>query len=222
MKKAFTLIELLVVIAIVAILAAILFPVFASVKVAAKGSVAVSNVHQMGLGTLLYQADADDRFPLTAYGSYATGYKLWHDILDPYIKNKDVWHCPGSKVKIVETSGAITSHWGYNFRYLTDFQPDFSNANTATAYSATEADRPSETIVFAAARASVERSWCGDDGKLLLPPSSPSGDCLGRPDPVIQETVPVAWIDGHAKRLALGRFYKGQEPADRYFTLRAP
>ena len=63
MKKAFTLIELLVVIAIIAILAAILFPVFAQAKVAAKKTVAISNQKQISTGLLLYMGDADDTYP---------------------------------------------------------------------------------------------------------------------------------------------------------------
>ena len=63
MKKAFTLIELLVVIAIIAILAAILFPVFAQAKAAAKKTSALSNQKQIGLAVIQYMADADDTFP---------------------------------------------------------------------------------------------------------------------------------------------------------------
>jgi prepilin-type N-terminal cleavage/methylation domain-containing protein len=66
MKKAFTLIELLVVIAIIAILAAILFPVFAQAKTAAKKISTLSQMKQLGTGTLIYTADYDDLFPLTA------------------------------------------------------------------------------------------------------------------------------------------------------------
>jgi prepilin-type N-terminal cleavage/methylation domain-containing protein len=63
MKKAFTLIELLVVIAIIAILAAILFPVFAQAKVAAKKTASISNAKQIGLGIILYTVDYDDVYP---------------------------------------------------------------------------------------------------------------------------------------------------------------
>ena len=66
MKRAFTLIELLVVIAIIAILAAILFPVFAQAKVAAKKTVDLSNVKQIALGTSIYLSDTDDTMPLQA------------------------------------------------------------------------------------------------------------------------------------------------------------
>ncbi|HVT13956.1 MAG TPA: prepilin-type N-terminal cleavage/methylation domain-containing protein [Fimbriimonadaceae bacterium] len=63
MKKAFTLIELLVVIAIIAILAAILFPVFAQAKMAAKKAVSLSNQKQIGLGLVMYSGDYDDYYP---------------------------------------------------------------------------------------------------------------------------------------------------------------
>src|SRR5580692_12851150 len=62
-KRAFTLIELLVVIAIIALLAAILFPVFARAKAAAKGTACVSNLHQIGEAMLIYMNDNDDLFP---------------------------------------------------------------------------------------------------------------------------------------------------------------
>jgi prepilin-type N-terminal cleavage/methylation domain-containing protein len=73
MKKAFTLIELLVVIAIIAILAAILFPVFAQAKTAAKKSTDLSNTKQIGLGTQIYTADNDDLFPPQAGRDCNTG-----------------------------------------------------------------------------------------------------------------------------------------------------
>jgi prepilin-type N-terminal cleavage/methylation domain-containing protein len=63
MKKAFTLIELLVVIAIIAILAAILFPVFAQAKLAAKKAVSISNQKQIALGLIMYAGDSDDVYP---------------------------------------------------------------------------------------------------------------------------------------------------------------
>ena len=72
MKRAFTLIELLVVIAIIAILAAILFPVFAQAKLAAKKTSALSNVKQLGTGVAIYLADADDTYPM-AFSRRATG-----------------------------------------------------------------------------------------------------------------------------------------------------
>jgi prepilin-type N-terminal cleavage/methylation domain-containing protein len=83
MKRAFTLIELLVVIAIIAILAAILFPVFAQAKDAAKSTAALNNVKQLGLGNLMYAGDADDAFPL----SYSEGSQAWQGAIQPYTKS---------------------------------------------------------------------------------------------------------------------------------------
>jgi prepilin-type N-terminal cleavage/methylation domain-containing protein len=107
MKRAFTLIELLVVIAIIAILAAILFPVFAQAKEAAKKSAAISNMKQMGTSTQIYLADSDDVFPLdgigTAAGLINTGAPAaypagWHPAFDasPYATNFSISHWANS------------------------------------------------------------------------------------------------------------------------------
>jgi prepilin-type N-terminal cleavage/methylation domain-containing protein/prepilin-type processing-associated H-X9-DG protein len=90
--KGFTLIELLVVIAIIAILAAILFPVFASAKLAAKKTVDLSNMKQVGTGFLLYANDYDDRFPLT---SFPTATNSWAIRTQPYVKSWDLFRSPG-------------------------------------------------------------------------------------------------------------------------------
>jgi len=83
MRKAFTPIELLVVIAIIAILAAILFPVFAQAKEAAKFTQALSNTKQLGTSTAIYLSDSDDVFPLTAVLRPANG-KLGVNLLFPF------------------------------------------------------------------------------------------------------------------------------------------
>ena len=96
MKRAFTLIELLVVIAIIAILAAILFPVFAQAKEAAKKTSCLSNVKQIGTGMQIYLADYDDTTPtiLGARGSN-TSYEIdWYVQVFPYTKSFDLFFCP--------------------------------------------------------------------------------------------------------------------------------
>src|SRR5580658_7621826 len=90
MKRAFTLIELLVVIAIIAILAAILFPVFAQAKLAAKKTVSVSNLKQLTLGEKMYENDYDDNVVPCQYCSqFMNGDSLltWENLIYPYIKN---------------------------------------------------------------------------------------------------------------------------------------
>jgi len=88
-KRAFTLIELLVVIAIIAILAAILFPVFAQAKVQAKVTVALSNVKQTGLAIIMYENDYHDAFPLqwNNYDPSGQYYHSWQGVIYPYTKN---------------------------------------------------------------------------------------------------------------------------------------
>lgn len=90
LKKAFTLIELLVVIAIIAILAAILFPVFAQAKLAAKKTVALSNTKEIGLGMQLYVTDSDDTTPIVFVIS-GQGSVDVYQTMQPYIKNMGVF-----------------------------------------------------------------------------------------------------------------------------------
>lgn len=88
--KGFTLIELLVVIAIIAILAAILFPVFAQAKGAAKKTADLSNLNQIGKAIMLYAGDNDDR---TMHVDHDTGYG-WYVPLFTYVKSQDVFRTP--------------------------------------------------------------------------------------------------------------------------------
>ena len=87
--RGFTLIELLVVIAIIAILAAILFPVFAKVREKARQTSCLSNEKQIGLAFMQYTEDNDELFPSTYY--YGEG---WAEILYPYVKSAAVFKCP--------------------------------------------------------------------------------------------------------------------------------
>lgn len=95
-KGAFTLIELLVVIAIIAILAAILFPVFAQAKAAAKKTATLSNIKQLGLGSLMYAGDYDDIFPKAqSLDQYNNGWaNSWAIVSQPYTKNYGIFRSP--------------------------------------------------------------------------------------------------------------------------------
>ncbi len=99
----FTLIELLVVIAIIAILAAILFPVFAQAREKARQSACLSNLKQMGLGMLQYSQDYDEQTCPAwigdfdgnpANGDQFPGSARWMDVVQPYVKNKEIFVCP--------------------------------------------------------------------------------------------------------------------------------
>ncbi|MBM3501794.1 MAG: DUF1559 domain-containing protein [Armatimonadetes bacterium] len=92
-KSGFTLIELLVVIAIIAILAAILFPVFARAREKARQASCQSNLKQIGIATMMYAQDYDEVWPRNAIGS-SLG-TIWVDgVLVPYVKNLQLWRCP--------------------------------------------------------------------------------------------------------------------------------
>ena len=108
---AFTLIELLVVIAIISLLAAIIFPVFASVRAKGRQTVCTSNLRQLGLAFALYAQDADDIVPLGGdpgdvntnewqmadggkYGAEAKTLRPLHEVLHPYTASDALWGCP--------------------------------------------------------------------------------------------------------------------------------
>lgn len=96
-RRGFTLIELLVVIAIIAILAAILFPVFAKAREKARQSSCLSNLKQLGLGILSYAQDYDERFSMALAGGPTPPIYLFPELIDPYLKNAQIWQCPSKK-----------------------------------------------------------------------------------------------------------------------------
>jgi prepilin-type N-terminal cleavage/methylation domain-containing protein/prepilin-type processing-associated H-X9-DG protein len=116
-RAGFTLIELLVVIAIIAILAAILFPVFAKAREKARQSSCLSNVKQLSLAFLQYAQDYDDLTPLMLYGSSSS---WWYNSVQPYIKNTQVMLCPSAR-----------SEWGYTWGYYWGWEKMFTQGTSA-------------------------------------------------------------------------------------------
>src|SRR4051794_9436341 len=107
-RRGFTLIELLVVIAIIAILAAILFPVFAQARDKARAATCLSNMKQIGTGMTMYLQDYDEIYPTVHSGAYLV-------LIQPYIKNLDVWKCPSGSGKYTVSNQGIdgrTTAWG--------------------------------------------------------------------------------------------------------------
>jgi len=97
-RRGFTLIELLVVIAIIAILAAILFPVFAQAREKARQASCTSNCKQIGLAVMAYCTDYDETFPPAQINANAAGATIsWPTIIMPYVKNEGVFTCPSGE-----------------------------------------------------------------------------------------------------------------------------
>ncbi len=137
--RGFTLIELLVVIAIIAILAAILFPVFAKAREKARQSSCGSNVKQFTVALMQYAQDYDETLVTGSWpysGSSAVG---WLDLLDPYMKNKQVKACPSQKTIMTDSQGYGWNYQEFGYMSATD-------AGWATALAQVTA--PAETIVL--------------------------------------------------------------------------
>ncbi|BDI31948.1 hypothetical protein CCAX7_39990 [Capsulimonas corticalis] len=113
--RAFTLIELLVVIAIIAILAAILFPVFAKAREKARSIACLSNLKQVGIGLMQYTQDADEKYPCGIYNTASGHYGLgWAGQMYPYIKSQAVFKCPNDPTpNYVAPDGSVAPPLSY-------------------------------------------------------------------------------------------------------------
>ncbi|MBC8142818.1 MAG: DUF1559 domain-containing protein [Armatimonadetes bacterium] len=160
-RTAFTLIELLVVIAIIAILAAILFPVFAQAREKARQTSCLSNIKQISLGLIQYQQDFDETVPFNRECNNPGGTPCiadrvivgWMDLVDPYIKSRQVFKCPSDTVEPIPylptdldmqgnravrghkwTSSTTPADWGgaYQSSYARNNNLANNGTNTAT------------------------------------------------------------------------------------------
>jgi prepilin-type N-terminal cleavage/methylation domain-containing protein/prepilin-type processing-associated H-X9-DG protein len=131
-RRGFTLIELLVVIAIIAILASILFPVFARARENARRSSCQSNLKQIGLGMMQYSQDYDEfMMPLGRSGTTITPQSL----ADPYLKSFQIWKCPSSARSITNTAdGAYPDYLG-NYGTMTLMENTTTTLAAAGSYS---------------------------------------------------------------------------------------
>lgn len=136
----FTLIELLVVIAIIAVLAGMLFPVFARARGQARNSRCIANLKQIGNALFMYSDDYDGRLPWAVDCADQNAPEIWSDfpqyqawipymsrletVLDPYIKSREVWHCPADtgyhtlEDSLVPLEGQPTAFQAFDSSYM--------------------------------------------------------------------------------------------------------
>jgi prepilin-type N-terminal cleavage/methylation domain-containing protein/prepilin-type processing-associated H-X9-DG protein len=178
-KRGFTLIELLVVIAIIAILAAILFPVFAQAREKARATSCLSNTKQMGLGLMMYVQDYDETYPYWSwwYSSDAGGCgardssplnagcnhweSMWFNAIYPYVKNAQVFTCPSTN----DHTDLLQNHtWNWT-----------NNADQASMVAAGfQSVFPTTTINYAYNQALAEGNISGGSATTMAAIKSPA------------------------------------------------
>ncbi len=197
----FTLIELLVVIAIIAILAAILFPVFARAREAARQISCLNSMKQVGLAMLMYAKDHDDRLVDYSDGSGFTS-KTWFDFMTSYLKKGKIYQCPDLNVDLGSDIDRRVFGFGVNWHHAVSHPKGDGNPLKLGSIK-----NPSKTLMLADAwnkgvaggdgtkgAAAIYCPWCGYEyGNSLVAPRHGEGANL-------------VFVDGHAKWMLLDQF----------------
>jgi len=206
-RRGFTLIELLVVIAIIAILAAILFPVFAKAREKARQSSCLSNTKQISLAAVQYTSDYDGTYMRAWYYSNGTGAGyVWADAIVPYIRNDQLFDCPSSSTRPNKVTSAYTGGpvWnGPNMDYAANLAYWGGRAGSASGpvanppFYGADADVRSaaETITILDYRASFESAGQYDIAGAL----SSFDDRIQRHN----DGMNLGFYDGHSKWMGL-------------------
>jgi prepilin-type N-terminal cleavage/methylation domain-containing protein/prepilin-type processing-associated H-X9-DG protein len=210
--KGFTLIELLVVIAIIAILAAILFPVFARARENARRSSCQQNIRQIGLAIKQYLSDYDESFPQVSVGALTndtSGVWGWADACQPYVRNTQLFQCPSDSTQ--PPSGTATTVVGSDAAY-TDY---FYNANLSGQNESAIQYIASTIMLGDALTGSATRNSNGDEtltgSASLLDLSNASVGAATRH----LDGANYAFADGHVK------WFKGGTDANTVPAIRA-
>ncbi len=195
MRRGFTLIELLVVIGIIAILAAILFPVFAKAREKARQASCQSNLKQLAMAALMYAQDYDERTMDYVYRMATSTYWRWEPFVWPYMRNLQATTCPSISATESGTPPlAYLGGYGYNYYYTSRVRLG-------------EIQAPAETVAFC----DVGRQDSTGSGLYLgahaNPPHQPTYAYVCRPDFRHNDLCNVAFYDGHVKAMKWGAFY---------------
>lgn len=206
LRQGFTLIELLVVIAIIAILAAILFPVFARARENARRSSCSSNLKQIGLGLMQYVQDYDEIMPMNNTNEAAGG--IWMDKIQPYIKSYQLFKCPSDSSAAQPAYNTPNTSYGIN---MVGWGESGGNPNGP---SISQSGKPvamagigsPTTTVFAmdCNSAQMASQWADlTQGNLQInqnaSPRTMGGGAVERH----LETINLLWCDGHVKSAKL-------------------
>jgi len=205
MRKGFTLIELLVVIAIIAILAAILFPVFAKAREKARQSSCASNLKQLGMAFVMYGQDYDEWVVPNHTGAQeppTVSWVEWWDITEPYVKNWQIYRCPSNGGGIGVWSATGTQTITYGKRGCGDDVLSGEGSNTFWWGTIGQFQAPAETIIFA--------DWSHGNGHRLCPHWHAGFTYVGYPHAFLHnDGANYAFMDGHVKWMKYSATYGG-------------
>jgi len=204
-KRGFTLIELLVVIAIIAILAAILFPVFARARENARRASCQSNLKQIALGVFMYDQDYDEKLPIYSVNSTAPYTSSnpygWADAMQPYLKSTQIFQCP-SETNGPNTDPTLGEYSDYWINGLAQGQADAQF--DAPSLTVLLGDGASGTTTAAVAGDSSE-SWRGSSRYIAEGGTTVASGCttglatIGSGAHRHLTGTNVAFADGHVK-----------------------
>jgi prepilin-type N-terminal cleavage/methylation domain-containing protein/prepilin-type processing-associated H-X9-DG protein len=193
-KRGFTLIELLIVIAIIAILAAILFPVFARARENARRSSCMSNLKQVGLGALQYSQDYDEKVLPGQTVAGSTTYFSWQLAIDPYLKSRQVLRCPSALSNM--TAFSYNNSFGVGARSSASVELASQVPTFVDGYGTSSSGGVLRSCYFIVGSTIVGRSVNVTSGAT----STMSPDLAAMPATVRHlEGLSMAFADGHVK-----------------------